>query len=287
MRHIANYYNPIRRKIVDSMNPFLRYHLKEMFNNVRAALHYQRPDMFTLIAIETTSLCNRVCSYCPESKQELRSQRFHGDMEEDIFHKIVDELSSLGYKDNVQLSNYGEPLLDQSLVSRASLVRTKLPKAHIYFGTNGDYLDSETMTKLIGAGVDEIMVTNHNSGGVFSDNMIEVISHLERNPNIRDHVHIRSGLTRLLTRGGLIEVPIPMRMDGEYCRQGQHTITINAEGNVVICCNDYLGEVVLGNVSENTLMEIWNSEYYKKLRSDMNRKEFTEEICRRCTSLTP
>ena len=287
MMYVARLYNPIRRKIVDSMSSSVRYHLKEVIQNTKSFLHYNRSDMFILIAIETTSRCNRTCDYCPESKLELKGQRFHGDMEEELFYKVVDELASLGYRDHVQLSHYGEPLLDPYLAQRISLVRNKLPKAHIYFGTNGDYLTPKTLTTLVDCGVDEISVTNHNEDGSFSETMLDVIAHLEKNQDMRKHIHIRSGLTRLFTRGGLIDVPISMRMEGEYCRQGQHVVTISSDGNVVICCNDYLGEVTLGNVAESTLMEIWGSNHYKKLRADMNRREFTEEICKRCTSLAP
>ena len=39
-----------------------------------------------------------------------------------------------------------------------------------------------------------------------------------------------------------------------------------ADGNVVPCTQVSNNELVMGNVNENTLEEIWNGEKYKKFR---------------------
>jgi len=54
--------------------------------------------------------------------------------------------------------------------------------------------------------------------------------------------------------------------ESQYCEYPWTSLTVMADGSVVPCTQDYDTELVLGNVNENTLEEIWNGEPYKKLR---------------------
>ena len=53
----------------------------------------------------------------------------------------------------------------------------------------------------------------------------------------------------------------------QYCEFPWTSATIMAEGNVVPCTQISNNEIVLGNVNENSLDDIWNGEKYQKLRS--------------------
>jgi radical SAM protein with 4Fe4S-binding SPASM domain len=55
-------------------------------------------------------------------------------------------------------------------------------------------------------------------------------------------------------------------------------------GDVILCCMDWKREVVLGNVNENSIFEIWNSEKYKNIRKIIygKRKVGNNFICKRC-----
>tara|TARA_B100000965_G_scaffold401341_1_gene425007 strand:- start:2771 stop:3850 length:1080 start_codon:yes stop_codon:yes gene_type:complete len=52
----------------------------------------------------------------------------------------------------------------------------------------------------------------------------------------------------------------------QYCEYPWLSLTIMADGNVVPCTQISNNELVLGNVNENTLEEIWNGKKYKELR---------------------
>jgi len=53
----------------------------------------------------------------------------------------------------------------------------------------------------------------------------------------------------------------------QYCEFPWTSATIMAEGNVVPCTQISNNEIVLGNVNENSLEDIWNGEKYQKLRT--------------------
>ena len=52
----------------------------------------------------------------------------------------------------------------------------------------------------------------------------------------------------------------------QYCEYPWTSLTVMADGSVVPCTQDYNVEMVLGNVREQTLEEIWNGKPYQDLR---------------------
>ena len=52
----------------------------------------------------------------------------------------------------------------------------------------------------------------------------------------------------------------------QYCEYPWLSLTVMADGNVVPCTQISNNELVLGNVNENTLEEIWNGPKYEELR---------------------
>lgn len=63
-------------------------------------------------------------------------------------------------------------------------------------------------------------------------------------------------------------------------------IHIIFNGDVILCCMDCRREVVLGNVREKTIYEIWNSKLYNEIRDKIylgkNRKNSSNLLCSRC-----
>lgn len=67
------------------------------------------------------------------------------------------------------------------------------------------------------------------------------------------------------------------------CGYPWRTMVILYDGRVVICCMDYNGIQVVGDVNKNTIEEIWNSEKYKKIRGDFKKLKYAKyPICNKC-----
>lgn len=62
----------------------------------------------------------------------------------------------------------------------------------------------------------------------------------------------------------------------QYCEYPWLSISIMADGNVVPCTQISNNELVLGNINENTLEEIWNGKEYKELRKMHVTGKFTK-----------
>lgn len=73
----------------------------------------------------------------------------------------------------------------------------------------------------------------------------------------------------------------------EYCEYPWTSLTVMADGSVVPCSQDYDCEMIMGNVRETSLSEIWNSEKYRFFRRMHITGEFpVDHKCRkRCDQI--
>ncbi len=109
------------------------------------------------IEIETHAYCNRTCSFCPNSFLDRRDKTEV--MPEAMFNKVIDELAAFGFKGEVKMQRYNEPLANDIIFERVVYVRKKLPLATIGFHSNGDYVTMEKLERLEKAGLSEIFVS--------------------------------------------------------------------------------------------------------------------------------
>jgi len=67
------------------------------------------------------------------------------------------------------------------------------------------------------------------------------------------------------------------------CSRPYFQMVVNAEGKVVLCCNDYFGKEVMGDVSKENIFDIWRKQRFKQVRAELrkgNRKNI--ELCSQC-----
>jgi len=54
-------------------------------------------------------------------------------------------------------------------------------------------------------------------------------------------------------------------------------------GDLVLCCMDYDGKMVLGNLNKEKLKDIWNSEAVRKLRKEHSDNNYDNPLCKECS----
>jgi len=118
--------------------------------------------LFNAIQIETGSMCNRACDFCPVSSGKRKGkQKF---MPLWLFTNIITQLQELLFNGRVALFMLDEPLLNPTIASQAAIVREHLPRSTIYLSTNGDVLES------LGVGAASRLLTALEQSGVNSMN---------------------------------------------------------------------------------------------------------------------
>jgi len=248
-------------------------HLMRIRRKIHYFLHYGTTDFFEVLELEINTSCNRRCSYCPNSIFDRGLIENEKQMPTEVFEKVIDELSTIGYDGMISPHRYGEPLLDKRLPDLIKYARNRLPKAQIIIFSNGDFLDKRTYQILSNSGVNKFVITQHSK--TMPSGIKELLDSELKVPIIINKIE------KLSNRGGLINVSPAEREKYPDCFLIE-SLTIDYAGNVVLCCNDYNSSIILGNVGEKDLLHIWNNPRYKKLRKMLCKRLYDLPICQKC-----
>lgn len=230
------------------------------------------------VFFELNEACNRKCSYCPVSSMPPRN----GKMTEELFLKITDELRDIGFKGSIEYTFYNEPLLDKRLPAFVSIAKHKLPKSLQRIYTNGDFLTKSVYAELDRAGIDSIIVTDHDNrpdSYFLFCNFSKV--HFQRSRDLH-----------LLNRGGLVNVKqsspgkIVLWLHRHIlggCWEATHPV-IGYNGVVHLCCHDALKRTNLGDLTKESFRDIM--ERSKPIRKAVMTGKFTLSMCEKCREYT-
>lgn len=256
--------------------------------------------MPNFIEIETSTYCNRRCSFCPNSIYERGiEQRL---IDKHLFKKIILDLKSLEYEGTIALHNYNEPLFDPFLYEHLQTLSDNIPHSKKIILTNGDILTREKLTNLDSLGVNQIRIALYS----WVQNPIETINKHARNLGLNAQLAATNDgtVSRLVfnrmevaylvpnrdlftSRGGLLE----KKICSEYCYLPLVSSAIDIDGNMKICCEIYpANEVhqkygIVGNLRDKSFWDLWFSTEYNKLRADLLKNDKKNKICRECTKI--
>lgn len=224
-------------------------------------------DNINEVNIMLSNLCNyaHIHKKCPahfiKNKEILPSE---------IVHKIIDELANNSFQGTISFHVYNEPLIDPRLFWFIEYAKKRIPNSKIEIYSNGYYLDNQMINELENIGTDILIVTGYGD--------------LEYNRLINLEVDIcynilYGNLDERIDNYKEREHPVSTEKCCTYFRQ----IPIYSNGDLGTCCLDYLHTYTLGNIFENSLKYILNSEktiLFQKELLQGNRSRFG--ICKNC-----
>ena len=110
--------------------------------------------LFEEIHIENTNSCGYKCEMCPRESQTRKI----GFMSLEDFTFTLERIGD--FKGNFHLHGFGEPLLDRKLTEKIQRLKQKLPSSNtLIFSTLGVKVQEDYFEKLLGAGLDEMMIS--------------------------------------------------------------------------------------------------------------------------------
>lgn len=107
-----------------------------------------------VIRIEPSSLCNLNCIHCPTGTKKDKVKN-KGNMTDDVFHKIIEEIRAYSCADVVVLYHGGEPFLNKNIL-RMSKELKDIGVRFIKTVTNGTVIKDEMLTSIIRSGLDSV-----------------------------------------------------------------------------------------------------------------------------------
>ena len=264
------------------------------------------------VRIETTSRCNAACTFCPRDTMNRPKET----MDDELFEKIVRECAAANCK-LLHLHNFGEPLLDKALPDRIAMAK-KLGIRRVKLFSNGSLLRDETARRLLHSGLDEIKISIDGANAEEFNELRVGLSHAKVVENVRQFKAMRDAAdkqgelkiiatctqtsdkaltdkflhgmvdridyTRLHNWAGALGSLVNRRIR-KPCDRLWRTFTVLANGNVSICCRDYAGRELVGNVRTHSIREIWRNQRYHEIRSLHSRsKQKGIGACSDCSS---
>jgi sulfatase maturation enzyme AslB (radical SAM superfamily) len=266
------------------------------------------PRLPDIVQIESTNICNAKCVFCPRDEMHRRQ----GVMEMDLFKKIVDECAALGIT-HVRVHNYGEPFLDRQLVEKVRYAKQKGIQ-EVGMISNGSLITEDLARGMIDAGLDAINISVDAAGKevfertrlnldydtvtgnvrtlarlrkesgrthpklilsfVRQNNSADEQAFIEEWSQVADKIHITDLHNWAGTLNSKSEVNYP-------CYRLWLTFTVLWDGRVSLCCADFDGRHVLGDLRTSTIAQVWNSPAYRAARKQ-HLESGGPEICRTC-----
>jgi MoaA/NifB/PqqE/SkfB family radical SAM enzyme len=241
--------------------------------------------LFSWVDLNLTELCNRKCVFCPRADPDLYPNQ-NLNMSRTLVEKIAAELEGIEYRGVVVLCGFGEPMLHPEL---ADIVRAFGPRIRIELVTNGDKLDAAAAATLAEAGVDYFVVSMYDGPHqrarfekVFQDAGVDTDTYI-----LRDRWHAEEddfGL-KLTNRAGTIHVgrqdPI---VPTHPCYYPAYSLTLDWNGDALLCVQDWNKRVKAGNVFAQSLMEIWTSPILSRYRDRLFLGKRTVAPCKNCNA---
>lgn len=247
--------------------------------------------LFRRIQIQTQTGCNLSCPFCPSNKKGIQLPQ--GKMPLEVFKKIMGELHQSRFQGVIHLYLQNEPLLDKRLEQLARIGRSYCPNASIVIESNGILLTLDRFRALVHAGLDTVYVNNYTperrdyfANYRYRDNIYTRLKPIESEPKYRRHVIInqnRSWGEELTNRAGNTvgkrNLKLPLNA---FCLRPFDQLYIGYNGSALLCCQDWKFEAVMGNVTRQSLKEIWQSSCYQRVRKSLLRNNRRFSICERC-----
>ncbi|MGN5380911.1 radical SAM/SPASM domain-containing protein [Streptomyces lasalocidi] len=228
------------------------------------------------VEVETTTYCNRRCSYCPNSIFDRGTRANEVRMPEDLFHKIVSDLGRNHFCNQFSPHNYGEPLADPRMPELLKMARKEMPLARIALYTNGDYLTLDSFQEL-SRSVDAFIVTQH--GDRMPRGVQQIMKHYDDSPPKMRYKTSQQIKANASNRAGLIPLQVRHR---RACGVVMNELHINAHGQLILCCEDYLAKKTFGNLRELSIEEAWSLPERMEVHRGNVRGEFSLPQCRTC-----
>ena len=220
--------------------------------------------VFQQVLVETRTDCNNNCPFCPHAfnKKPL------GIMTWECYTTIIDQLVSIGYNGRVALMLSNEPLLEERLGDMIKYAKCKSQRLFLDITTNGRLLTVEQLDKLFSLGLDNININDYRGDRgknpeKWSPNIETIHKAYGNNPKV--YFKKRSFDEKLPNYAGNIPQEYKKEEFG-FCNYPFRKLTIAYNGDILLCCDDFMYDTCFGNVMRDSLIDSWNAKSYNDYR---------------------
>lgn len=240
------------------------------------------------IELNVTELCNRKCVFCPRHDPKIYPNRklFMSDL---VIDTLIKQLQVNDFRGTVSFSGFGEPLLNPQILDFIVNVKNSLPDCTVEMTTNGDFLTKEKVLRIKDS-IDILIVDCY-------DGEHQVVERKEMFDSINftkfalrelwlkesDNIETQMNDWNFNNRSGAVK-NISFDITQKPCFLPFYKISIDWNGNIILCCNDWLRQQSnLGNIIDTPLSDLWLSDVYKQIRQHLSNGQRVDSACKNCS----
>ena len=271
-------------------------------NNLK--LHKLEAPLFGSVFFEVRTKCNSKCEFCAASTQnEVRKDTY---MPMELYTKGIDELKILQFSGGINYHVNNDPLIFPRLIEFVQYARHSLKDASIGIMTNGNALTLKLAEELVKAGINRLYINNYQ--GEQNHLLPELVTNVLHNilPKFYTPDQIKIGQTGhdhysnkktfcfnvvsraytevLTSRGGTApNKKLKSTTPIGFCEFPFTQFNITTDGRVSKCCADFYFSDPMGNLYEQSILEIWRGNNFNEVRHNLlkgNRRK--NKHCKEC-----
>ncbi len=263
----------------------IKKNLKRRSEFVDKVPKHQGMPMPTWVELSLIDVCNRKCSFCPKSDEKVAPDTFQK-MSRKIIDEIHDQLLEIHFSGTISLCGYGEPLLHKDI---SYIVKKLSNVSKVEVITNGDVLSSKKLQDLYISDVSKVLVSMYDG-----PEQIDKFKKMTLQANVPEEMIILRDRwydkyndfgVKLTNRAGTVSVGEQEKI-GKYknCFYPTYQFLIDWDGNVYLCPQDWQRKNPMGNIMQETILQIWKGRTLTNYRKDLLSGKRCSNPCKNCNA---
>ncbi len=238
-------------------------------------------DVPPSVNLEINTDCNYKCPFCPQSS----FQRPVRHITREGFRRVLDELKAIDYAGLLVLSVNNEPFLHPLLLEFCRQVSEELSGATVSLISNGALIREEDIRGLAAlARPPRITVDDYTPDHRIITRLQEWLDRLDPT-KLCIEFQRRSWSEKISNRAGNQPgcTTVPDDYHDIVCAWPFGGLFLNPELQAFLCCSDYRYEMIVGDLNQQSLMEIWKGIALQRVRDAMRVPDRARiPLCARC-----
>ena len=211
------------------------------------------------IEVNITELCNRKCYFCPRSSfyPNLNLNMSVGNSI--ILKNRLDEINFTG---TLAFSGNGEPLLNPNVYG----IINNLKKYKPYLITNGDRIlkNEKIIDHLFDNGLNYLVLNEYDSNENYDKKMKMVKG---RNIIVKNQFKFPLNYTNRKREH------VDNQFENKVCYFPFYKTVVDYNLNLRFCNNDWKHKIIIGNLEQSSIRDIWLSDHVNKMRMHLMKGE--------------
>lgn len=274
-------------------------------------------DYPKFIEIQFHNKCNSYCLICPYKDMNYDYEN----MSDELFDKFLNEIDETKLVRLIPYLN-NEPFLDSHYLDKIEKIRDRFNKVEIEISSNVSLIKESDLERLKRLNITELRLSVFGFSKDCYKKMMPGLNHditFKKLKIISDYMKDSSTIVSIVMidngeipeiefnhmrelcdnlgfkfeRWGFLDRSNNVKYKSNNinnpkvvsCEQNRplERMHILSDGRVIMCCQDWSHSIVLGNINNNTIKEIWNSKKYNDIRESLyDKNKESPKICKHC-----